>query len=34
MKKKIYKSVNSLLWSSDKIGGRTAQTTGDRWTLL
>ena len=23
-----------MLWSSDKTGGRTTQTTGDRWTLL
>ena len=23
-----------MLWSSDKTGGRTTQTTVDRWTLL
>ena len=25
--------THTLSWSSDKTGGRTPQTMGDRWTL-
>ena len=30
----VKKSNLNLWWSPDKTGGRTTQTTGDRWTLL